>query len=181
MAKAKCPTCQIQLECTLAGITKHVRSCGKKTQTQKQKPKKQRIVLPVIGEAPSLPFNLDLPLKLSSQNKTQWAHWSVAMKDKSRWSNYLAHMLGPLQGRMYCWSSWRITRFYSGRQKEMDLANLIGGAKPIPDILQEFGVIVDDKPSNFSCSYEQIKTHDPADEKVRTRITLLEVANASPQ
>ena len=43
----------------------------------------------------------------------------------------------------------------SYRTRQLDYANLVGGAKPIPDSLIGLGYLVDDGPKWFRCSYEQ--------------------------
>lgn len=46
-------------------------------------------------------------------------------------------------------------RIISYRNRLCDFANLVGGSKPIPDILKRRGYILDDKPEFFHCEYEQ--------------------------
>ncbi|TVR43524.1 MAG: hypothetical protein EA402_09485 [Planctomycetota bacterium] len=45
----------------------------------------------------------------------------------------------------------------SYRNRLVDYANLVGGAKPIPDCLQRLGYLEDDSPRWFECSYEQLR------------------------
>jgi hypothetical protein len=104
-----------------------------------------------------LPMTWEIPMGILSQNATTYRHWSAYAKDKRRWLLTLAVALRDLRGLRLARSRWRIVRIYGGRHREMDLANLIGGAKPIPDCLTKLGVIVDDKPSCFSCDYEQVR------------------------
>ena len=52
-------------------------------------------------------------------------------------------------------------RIVSYRNRLVDFANLVGGAKPIPDCLQRLGYIVDDSPKWFECDYQQIQCPAP--------------------
>ncbi len=46
-------------------------------------------------------------------------------------------------------------RLISYRNRLLDFGNLVGGAKPIPDILKLLGYIKDDRPKWFECDYQQ--------------------------
>ncbi len=48
-------------------------------------------------------------------------------------------------------------RIISYRAQLCDYANLVGGAKPIPDMLKRLGYIKDDAPKFFECDYQQRK------------------------
>lgn len=63
----------------------------------------------------------------------------------------MANMLGL---RLY-YSVWQVTRVYSGRSREFDHGNLVGGCKPLIDVLVSAAVIQDDAPRHFSCAYHQ--------------------------
>lgn len=54
-------------------------------------------------------------------------------------------------------------KIISFRSSELDHANLVGGAKMIPDALKILGYIKDDKPRWFSCEYEQRKSSRAAE------------------
>lgn len=109
-----------------------------------------------------LPWTLRINRPVTSQNKTEWAHWSVVRKGRRAWTAELAPLLQhTLAGCQFSYSSWRLTRCYGGRARELDFANFVGGAKPIPDALQELGVIVDDRPSAFHCEYVQLRVEEP--------------------
>lgn len=64
-----------------------------------------------------------------------------------------------------------ITRVYSGQQKVMDYANLVGGAKACTDAMKLAGLIVDDKPAFLEDHYHQVRA---ADRGVRVRIEEIE-------
>jgi hypothetical protein len=127
----------------------------------------------VPADALALPLRIEVARGIISQNKTQWAHWRVANRDKREWSTALEPHLTALRGLRLEHSSWHIVRIYGHGKRELDYGNLVGGAKPIPDCLKDFGVIKDDKPENFHCDYTQ--RHDPSIEGYKTLIILWEL------
>lgn len=50
------------------------------------------------------------------------------------------------------------TRHYSGREKEMDHANMVGGAKGMVDAMVRVGLLVDDSPKWFEAEYLQVRS-----------------------
>jgi hypothetical protein len=48
-----------------------------------------------------------------------------------------------------------VTRVFTGRRREFDHANLVGGCKPLIDVLVSMAIIVDDAPKHFTCAYAQ--------------------------
>jgi len=118
---------------------------------------------------PPLPFELRFTELIASQNRTTYAHWTVYAAEKRRWKAEAAVVMRPLSGLRFEWSRWSLLRRYAGRKREMDMANLVGGAKPLIDQLTEMEVIVDDAPAHFSCAYAQQRS----DENL-TVLTLLE-------
>ena len=50
------------------------------------------------------------------------------------------------------------TRHYSGREREMDHANLVGGAKGMVDAMVRVGLLVDDSPKWFEAEYRQVRS-----------------------
>lgn len=46
-------------------------------------------------------------------------------------------------------------KIVSYRTRMLDYGNLVGGAKPLPDVLKSLGYIKDDAPKWFTCVYEQ--------------------------
>lgn len=50
------------------------------------------------------------------------------------------------------------TRHYSGREREMDHANLIGGMKGPVDAMARVGLLVDDSPKWFTAEYVQVRS-----------------------
>lgn len=124
---------------------------------------------------PGLPLTFTFDRAVLSQNRTTYAHWSSHHKDKRSWEKHLLPQLGPYQGLLLRWSSWRLTRVYAGRCREYDYANLIGGAKPLIDLLIEMRILIDDSPGHFLCDYVQ----EPGDAN-QTILTLLEVSDGRP-
>lgn len=174
MATATCPKCAAIIEGSLAEITRHVKSCG-------TTPKKREITSGAPAAVtnvpiPELPWTIVVPLLISSQNQSQYSHWSVYKRGKDTWSTALSLLLRPVAGLRLNWSEWEITRCWSPPRRELDFGNLVGGAKPIPDAMIEMGVIVDDRPANFHCSYVQQRVHV----RSYTRITLLRTAHERP-
>ena len=69
-----------------------------------------------------------------------------------------------------------LCRIVSYRNRLLDYGNLVGGAKPIPDVLKRLNWIKDDSPKWFDCRYEQVQV--PASEE-RTEITIATAAEWS--
>lgn len=67
-------------------------------------------------------------------------------------------------------------RIVSYRNRLLDYGNLVGGAKPIPDVLKRLNWIKDDSPKWFECEYHQRQVPEAEE---RTEITLATVAEWS--
>ncbi|NRA38002.1 MAG: hypothetical protein HRU15_07675 [Planctomycetes bacterium] len=91
--------------------------------------------------------------RVPSQNKSQYAHWSRYTKERDAWYVLLRSQLPPIAAIDY---PVRLA-IRSYRVRLLDYANLVGGAKPIPDSLIRLGYLKDDSPPWFRCSYEQFK------------------------
>lgn len=50
------------------------------------------------------------------------------------------------------------TRHYTGREREMDHANMIGGMKGPVDAMVRVGLLVDDSPKWFEATYLQVRS-----------------------
>jgi hypothetical protein len=144
---AKCPSCQKLVHGnTLKDLRKQVLKCislDAKT-------------LPAL----TLPIEFVFNRSILSQNKTTYAHWTAYDKDKKDWFCRIERACSCLFNRLLPYSEWSIERKYSAPSKEFDLANLVGGAKPIPDVLKKLHIIVDDAPSYFKCEYIQTKADE---------------------
>ncbi len=89
--------------------------------------------------------------RVPSQNATMYRHWRAYTSERDAWFLLLRAQLPPQKPpdqpvRM-------ILR--SLRTRLVDYANLVGGAKPIPDCLIRLGYIKDDSPRWFNCEYYQ--------------------------
>jgi hypothetical protein len=92
-----------------------------------------------------------LKRRVPSQNATQYRHWSYYHAEKEAWFVLLRAQLVP---RIAEREPVRII-LRSLRTRLVDYANLVGGAKPIPDALKRLGYIHDDSPRWFHCDYYQ--------------------------
>jgi hypothetical protein len=91
--------------------------------------------------------------RLPSQNRSQYGHWSTYVKERDAWFILLRAQLPPQPSVDR--PVQLILRSY--RVRLCDYANLVGGAKPIPDALIRLGYLKDDGPDWFSCRYEQFR------------------------
>jgi len=150
--RSVCIRCGKTIEAaSLEELSKLAAKCCKKKGSKKQQaelapPKPLNVVLP---------YRIEVPCRIQSQNTFTWARWTKYAGYKKQWSAALAAPSAPLHGCRLDWSVWSIERHYTKRQKEFDLGNLVGGAKPIADVLKQLGVIVDDRPKNYKCDYRQ--------------------------
>lgn len=86
-----------------------------------------------------------------SQNKTQYRHWRDYHAEKSAWLRLLRAALPTRIPE----PRFVEIALLSYRIRLCDYANLVGGAKPIPDALILLGYLWDDSPRWFKASYEQ--------------------------
>jgi hypothetical protein len=89
--------------------------------------------------------------RVPSQNASQYAHWSTYTRERDAWFILLRAQLPPRAAPEY---PVRLM-LRSFRTRLVDYANLVGGAKPIPDALKRLGYIKDDSPRWFFCEYFQ--------------------------
>ena len=89
--------------------------------------------------------------RLPSQNRSQYGHWSRYVKERDAWFILLRAELPPRPPIDH--PVQLIIRSY--RVRLCDYANLVGGAKPIPDALMRLGYLKDDSPRWFFCEYFQ--------------------------
>ncbi len=176
--QARCPICSGNIDAlSLGDIQRHISRCGKKAKTAVPV---RRSLLPDATSIPSLPFVIEVPLAIPSQNSSHKKHWAIYSKELARWRNTLEPLLRPLLGLNLVWSRWSFLRLIPARGRWYDDANLVGGGKPIPDALKEFGVIKDDAVKYFKADYDQLvlREHPEADRLknagVLSIITLLE-------
>ena len=89
--------------------------------------------------------------RVPSQNQTQYGHWRTYAKERDQWFLLLRAQLPPRQPPE-CPVRILLRSF---RTRQVDYANLVGGAKPIPDALVRLGYLKDDSPRWFHCDYTQ--------------------------
>jgi hypothetical protein len=104
--------------------------------------------------------------RVPSQNASQYAHWSTYTRERDAWFILLRAQLPPRAAPEY---PVRLM-LRSFRTRLVDYANLVGGAKPIPDCLIRLGYLKDDSPRWFSCEYQQ---HRVAKAEERTELEIL--------
>ena len=83
--------------------------------------------------------------RVPSQNTNQYRHWSHYAKERDTWFLLLRAQLPPrppVDRPVHM-----LLRSY--RNRLVDYANLVGGAKPIPDCLIRLGHLKDDGPKWF--------------------------------
>lgn len=104
--------------------------------------------------------------RIPSQNHSTYRHWSHYAKERTAWFVLLRSQLPP------CHPVQEPVRMAirSYRTRLVDYANLVGGAKPIPDALIRLGYLKDDGPQWFRCSYEQFQVRKPEE---RTELEFL--------
>ena len=104
--------------------------------------------------------------RVPSQNASMYRHWSAYTKERDAWFVLLRAQLPP---RAAVAAPVRLA-IRSFRARLVDFANLVGGAKPIPDCLIRLGYLKDDHPHWFACEYQQ---HQVAKPDERTEIEFL--------
>ncbi len=92
-----------------------------------------------------------VPRRVPSQNASMYRHWSAYTKERDAWFILLRSQLPPREPPA---EPVRIV-LHSYRVRLVDYANLVGGAKPIPDSLIRLGYLKDDSPRWFACDYFQ--------------------------
>ena len=80
MARAQCPHCGASLSGTHAEIMSHIGAAAVEPKPRRpgsEKPKPPRVIPPIKGEMPELPWRLEVPKQIEGQNNSQYAHWTV--------------------------------------------------------------------------------------------------------
>lgn len=92
--------------------------------------------------------------RIPSQNDTTYRHWRLYVQEKKQWKIQLRAALKP---RLKAPDHLVYLQITSYRNRLLDFANLVGGAKPIPDCLQEMRYLRDDSPEWVKIDYYQQK------------------------
>ena len=116
-----------------------------------------------MAEAPPL---VVVRRRLPTQNRSQYAHWSRYTRERDAWFILLRAQLPPREPVAVPVA----LAIRSYRLRLCDYANLVGGAKIIPDCLVRLGYLKDDAPTWFRCHYEQ---HQVPRTEERTEIEFL--------
>jgi hypothetical protein len=90
--------------------------------------------------------------RMASQNQFQYKHWRSYTAERDAWWLLIRSQLPP---RSAAPDHPVRLRLHSFRTRLVDYANLVGGAKPIPDVLIRLGYLKDDSPRWFHCDYFQ--------------------------
>ena len=94
-----------------------------------------------------------IPRRLPSQNRSQYRHWSHYRRERDAWFVLLRAQLPPRRPVAHPVA----LALRSFRSRLVDYANLVGGAKMVPDCLITLGYLKDDSPRWFRCDYRQIQ------------------------
>jgi hypothetical protein len=95
---------------------------------------------------------LRIPLETPSVNAWHGAHWRRYRLHFNRWFIQIRARLHPRPARPDVLIQGRIISY---RGRLLDYANLVGGCKPIPDVLKRLGYLKDDSPKWVTLVYAQ--------------------------
>jgi hypothetical protein len=105
-------------------------------------------------DAQTQPRVIIIRRRVPSQNASMYRHWSRYTAERDAWFVLLRGQLTPRRAPPDQPVRLAIRSY---RQRLVDFANLVGGAKPIPDCLIRLGYIKDDNPKWFDCQYLQLQ------------------------
>lgn len=105
---------------------------------------------------------------ITSQNTRDRMHWSQRAREAREWTILVRGALALMGERSSLYgASTRDRRHVTIKsirpRRIMDVANLVGGAKPVPDALTKCGLIYDDSDEYVSIEYHQdtLRGRDP--------------------
>ena len=114
---------------------------------------------------PEQPWSIAIARRVPSQNQFHYKHWTAYRKERDLWTVLLRAQLPQRTPPVHIPVRLTITSF---RTRLCDYANLVGGAKPIPDCLIQLGWLKDDHPDWMEATYTQQVVEKT---KERTEIT----------
>lgn len=112
-----------------------------------------------------------IPIRANSQNDFHKRYWKKYYRIKKKWFKAIGFILGRGEHNDRKRSAWIIG--YQPPRGMYDDQNFVGGCKPIPDALKEFGWIKDDNRKRFSCQYTQEKVGTHGTDELGVRIIIL--------
>lgn len=93
-------------------------------------------------------YTFTLPRAIESQNKTQWAHWTKSLKIKNAWRELVSYTVkGKIPASR---GGKRKLSIYRYGPRELDVTNIVGGAKFLIDALVDWHILFDDSPKYFA-------------------------------
>ncbi len=110
----------------------------------------------------SATWQFHIPRAVTSGNRHVYnvggSRWAYA-KERDAWQSWFVQRASE-EGITKATGRRRVTltRFYGGRQREMDVDNMIAGLKPCLDAMTRSGLLVDDKREFAEVIYVQIQT-----------------------
>lgn len=97
------------------------------------------------------------PKKIDSQNIWQNLHWTDRRKLRIEWHWSLIEAMNKAKVRKTKVAPGFVRmKITSYRKVLLDVGNLIGGAKPIPDVMIKLGLLKDDSPKWCDIEYAQV-------------------------
>ncbi len=108
--------------------------------------------------------------KLWSQNERDGAHWAVRKKDRDDWYRRILLILGPIGLGIHKATGPRLMTIVRYGSRQLDAANMAGGAKGLIDAIVAHGLLQDDTPDDVVITYEQRKCKR-GEEKTEIRIS----------
>jgi hypothetical protein len=95
---------------------------------------------------------------LGGNHKSGWAYRSL----RNRLAKQLKDQLNAIPAATR-FRAGIITRQYGARKRRYDDENLVGGGKPLVDVLRDYAVLVDDRPGMWRGYYRQERSPDGVD------------------
>jgi hypothetical protein len=103
-----------------------------------------------------------IPMKVTTSNGYVVNHGASRWKYKQARNDWEAWFAAKFREARGAETFRRVTfvRLYSGREREFDYANLVGGMKPVVDAMKNVGLIVDDSTRWIEDHYRQERAEE---------------------